>query len=161
MPARVQDRSDDRVAGKVPVEDEHPAGEQVRAAADQPGQAAAAATLPILAASVTARYRWAFLAVPIVLLCMHPRVLNPLIDRLLRLTRRPAMEQPLSGRAIVSATLWAVLSWVLFGIHVWLMAVRLGAPAGRTALLAVGGFAFAWCIGFLVVFARQGPASAR
>jgi glycosyltransferase 2 family protein len=116
----------------------------------------AAATLPILAASVTARYRWAFLAVPIVLVCLHPRVLNPLIDRLLRLARRPAMEQPLSGRAILAATMWAVLSWVLFGIQIWLMAVRLGAPGGRTALLAIGGFAFAWCIGFLVVFAPAG-----
>ena len=117
---------------------------------------AAAATVPILAASVTARYRWSFLAVPILLVGLHPRVLNPLIDWLLRLTRRPAMEQPLSGRAILAATLWAVLSWVLFGIHIWLMAVRLGAPGGRTAFLAIGGFAFAWCIGFLVVFAPAG-----
>jgi glycosyltransferase 2 family protein len=116
----------------------------------------AAATLPILAASVTAGYRWAFLAVPVVLLCLHPRVLNPLIEALLRLARRPPMEQPLSGRAILAATLWAVLSWVLFGVHVWLLAVRMGAPSGRTVLLAIGGFAFAWCIGFLVVFAPAG-----
>ena len=31
-----------------------------------------------------------------------------------------------------------------------------GVPAGRTALLAAGGFAFAWSVGFLVVFAPAG-----
>ncbi|MBS2965501.1 flippase-like domain-containing protein [Actinocrinis puniceicyclus] len=109
-----------------------------------------------LTSSGTAGYRWAFLGIPVVLVCLHPRVLNPVIDRLLRLVRRPAQEPPLTGRAIVVAMLWALLSWVLFGLSVWLLAVRLGAPQGRAFLLSAGGFAFAWCIGFLVVFAPAG-----
>jgi len=113
---------------------------------------AAAAT----AGSVTAQYGWAFLAVPVLLVGLHPRVLNPLIDRLLRLARRPPMEVPLSGRAIVIATGWAVLSWVLNGLHVYLLASHLGSASARTALLAIGGYAFAWCVGFLVVFAPAG-----
>ena len=117
---------------------------------------AAAATAPILAGSVTEQYRWAFLVVPALLAGLHPRVLNPLIDRLLRLARRPPLEVPLTGRAVVTATGWAVLSWVLNGLHVFLLAQHLGAPAGRTLLLAVGGYAFAWCVGFLVVFAPAG-----
>jgi hypothetical protein len=108
------------------------------------------------AGAVKAEYRWAFLMVPVLLVALHPRVLNPAIDRLLRLARRPPLEVLLSGRAITKATLWAVLSWLLYGLHIYLLAARLGAPGGRTALLAIGGFAFAWCVGFLVVFAPAG-----
>jgi glycosyltransferase 2 family protein len=117
---------------------------------------AACATAPILAGSVTAGYRWAFLAVPVLLVGLHPRVLNPLIDRLLRMAKRPPLDVPLTGRAIVAATGWAVLGWLLNGLHIYLMAARLGAPSARTLLLAIGGFAFAWCVGFLVVFAPAG-----
>ena len=38
MPAGIHDRGDDLMAGEVAVEHENPAGEQVRLAADQPGQ---------------------------------------------------------------------------------------------------------------------------
>ena len=38
VPARVQDRRDQLMAGKVPVEAGHPAGEQVRAALREPFQ---------------------------------------------------------------------------------------------------------------------------
>lgn len=117
---------------------------------------AAICTLAGLTGSTTAGYGWAFIAAPVLLVTLHPRVLNPAIDRLLRLARRPAQEVPLSGRAVVSATLWAVLYWVLNGLSVWMLAVRLGAPDGRTFLLATGGFAFAWCAGFLVVLAPAG-----
>ena len=63
---------------------------------------------------------------------------------------------PLTGRAIAGASAWAFASWVFNGLHIWLLATRLGAPAGKAALLALGGFAFAWSVGFLVVFAPAG-----
>ncbi len=37
-----------------------------------------------------------------------------------------------------------------------MLADKLGAPAGRTALIALGGYAFAWCVGFVIVFAPAG-----
>ncbi len=70
--------------------------------------------------------------------------------------RRPVQEVPLTGRAVVVAMLWGLLSWTFFGLSVWFLAVRLGAPEGRAFLLATGGFAFAWCAGFLVVLAPAG-----
>jgi uncharacterized membrane protein YbhN (UPF0104 family) len=112
-------------------------------------------TLPFMGGAASG-YRWAFLAVPVLLACLHPKVLNPLLNRLLTLAKRPPLEQPLTGRAVAGALGWAVLSWVLFGTQIWLLAIRLGAPEGRTLLLAVGGFAFAWSVGFLVVFAPAG-----
>lgn len=118
------------------------------------GLLAAAAFLA--AGSGGAGYAWAFLAVPVLAVGLHPRVLNPVIDRLLRLARRPPQEQPLTLRAIVTAVLWAVGYWILSGLQIWLLAVRLGAPDGRALALSIGGFAFAWCVGFLVVLAPAG-----
>jgi uncharacterized membrane protein YbhN (UPF0104 family) len=120
------------------------------------GLIAAAATLPWAGSHATAGYRWAFLAAPLLLGCLHPRVVNPALAVLFRVTRRPALEHPLTGRAIGAAVGRSLVGWLLAGIHIWLLAVRLGAPSGKTFLLAVGGFAFAWSVGFLVVFAPAG-----
>jgi glycosyltransferase 2 family protein len=101
-------------------------------------------------------YRWVFLAAPVLLVCLLPQVLNRILDRLLRLARRPPLDQPLSGRAVAGALAWALVSWVFFGLQIWVLAIKLGAPDGRAALLSIGGFAFAWCVGFVVVFVPAG-----
>jgi hypothetical protein len=118
------------------------------------GLLTALVALPFVAGSTP--YLWAFLAAPVLLVLLHPRVLNRALDRLLRLARQPALETPLTGRAMAASLAWAFASWILFGLQIWLLATRLGAPEGKTALLAVGGFAFAWSVGFLVVFAPAG-----
>jgi uncharacterized membrane protein YbhN (UPF0104 family) len=118
------------------------------------GLLAALVTLPFAPGSTS--YRWVFLAAPVLVICLFPQVLNRILDRLLRLARRPALEQPLPGRAVAGALAWALASWVCFGLQIWLLAIRLGAPYGRAALLSVGGFAFAWCVGFVVVFVPAG-----
>jgi hypothetical protein len=118
------------------------------------GLLTALATLPFVAGATT--YRWAFAITPVLLACLHPRVLNALVGRLLRLARRPPLEQPLTGRAMAAALAWSWGAWVFYGLQIWLLATRLGAPPGRTVLLAVGGFAFAWSVGFVVVVAPAG-----
>ncbi|GIH20971.1 lysylphosphatidylglycerol synthase domain-containing protein [Rugosimonospora africana] len=120
------------------------------------GLIAALLTLPFLAGGAAARYRWAFLLAPVLLACLHPRVLNPVLNRLLRLARRAPLEQPLTGRAVATALAWALASWIPYGAQVWVLAVRLGASPGRAAVLSVGGFAFAWSVGFLAVFVPAG-----
>jgi uncharacterized membrane protein YbhN (UPF0104 family) len=78
------------------------------------------------------------------------------LKRLFRLARRPPLERDLTGRTIATATARGVVAWTIAGLHVWLLAVRLGAPAGQTFLLATGGFAFAWSVGFIFVLAPAG-----
>jgi glycosyltransferase 2 family protein len=114
------------------------------------------ATLPFIGGGATTGYSWAFLFVPVLLVCLHPRLLNPGITRLLRLARRPAPERPLSGAAIAAAMGMGLAAWILSGVHIWLLAVRLGAPSGHTLPLSIGMFAFAWSVGFLIVFAPAG-----
>ena len=120
------------------------------------GLLAVIATLPFLTSGETAGYRWIVLAAPVMLIGLHPRIINPALGRLLRLAKRPPMEHPLTGRAVLVALAWALVSWLLLCTHVWLLAVRLGARPGQAVLLAIGGFAFAWTAGFLVVLAPAG-----
>jgi glycosyltransferase 2 family protein len=103
-------------------------------------------------------YWWVFLFAPVILVCLYPPVLNRLLDRLLRLAKRPPLEQPLTARVIVAAMAWGVVGWILYGLQIWLLAIRLGGSGGTGPLLAlaIGGFAFAWCAGFLVVIAPAG-----
>jgi glycosyltransferase 2 family protein len=118
------------------------------------GLLAALVTLPFVARSTS--YRWVFLAAPVLLVCLHPKVLNQILDRALRLARRPPLERPLSGRVVAGALAWSFSTWICYGLQIWLLATRVGLPYGRGALLATGGFAFAWCVGFLIVFLPVG-----
>jgi len=101
-------------------------------------------------------YWWVFLFAPVILACLHPKVQKRLLDRLLRLAKRPPLERPLTGRAIAVAAAWCLVAWVCFGLQIWVLARWLGLTGASGVLLAIGGFAFAWSAGFLVVFAPAG-----
>jgi len=118
------------------------------------GLLAALATLLFVARSTP--YLWALLAVPVLLGCLHPRVLNALLARLFQLTRRSPLDRPLTGRAVAGALAWWLGAWICYGLQIWLLTIRLGAPRGTAALVALGGFALAWCVGFVAVFAPAG-----
>ncbi len=111
-------------------------------------------TLPFAAG--TTPYRWALLAIPVLLALMYPKVLNGVIGRLLKLAKQPSLETPLSGRTVLGALGWSFAGWVCYGLQIWILATRLGAPSGETVLIAIGGFAFAWSLGFIVIFAPAG-----
>ncbi|NUR28540.1 MAG: UPF0104 family protein [Catenulispora sp.] len=115
----------------------------------------AAATLPAAGGAHAAGYRWAFAVVPLLLAGLHPRVANPALRAVFRLTRRPEIE-PLTGATIARTALRSLAGWLLAGAHIWILAIALGAPPLRTLLLAIGGYAFAWSVGFLIVFAPAG-----
>jgi glycosyltransferase 2 family protein len=118
------------------------------------GLLVAVVTLPFAAGPMP--YRWALLITPVLLVMLHPKVLNSIIARLLRLARQAPLEAPLTGRALSRALGWAVGVWICYGLQIWILATRLGAPPGKTALIALGGFAFAWSIGFVIIFAPAG-----
>jgi len=118
------------------------------------GLLTALVTLPFAAGAMP--YRWALLATPVLLVMLYPPVLNALIGWLLRLARQPPLEQPVTAGGLLRAMGWSFGTWIFYGLQIWILATRLGAPAGKTALVAIGGFAFAWSVGFIVVFAPAG-----
>jgi glycosyltransferase 2 family protein len=111
-------------------------------------------TLPFVARSNS--YRWVFLAAPVLVVCLHPKMLNKVINWALHLARRPALERPLSGRVVAGALAWSFCTWIFYGLQIWLLATRVGLSYGSGAVLATGAFAFAWCVGFVVIFVPVG-----
>ena len=118
------------------------------------GLLVAAATLPF--AHYSAGYDWVFLLVPVILVCLYPKVLNPLLNRLFKLTKRPGLDQPVTLTMLSKALAWSIVAWLANGVQIWILADKLGAPIDRTILIALGGYAFAWCVGFVIVFAPAG-----
>jgi len=113
--------------------------------------------LPFVAAEALDDWAWALWLLPAVVVLLLPPVLNRLLAAALRLARRPALEHPLSWGGLGAAAGWAAAGWVLAGVQVWLLATGLGMASDvRTLALAVGGYALAWMVGFLVVVVPAG-----
>jgi hypothetical protein len=102
-------------------------------------------------------FGWTVLLVVPLLVALHPRVLVPGINRLLRVVGREPLEHATSLAGTARATAWAVVSWLGAGLQVVVLAWSLGAP--RTldvVLLGIGGYTLAWAVGFVVVIAPAG-----
>ncbi|WP_116949981.1 lysylphosphatidylglycerol synthase domain-containing protein [Jiangella endophytica] len=102
-------------------------------------------------------YGVALLALPLLAALLAPPVLNRLLGFLLRRLGRAPLEHPLSAAGVARASAWALLAWLLAGLHVHLLVTALGADASlATAALATGAYALAWTVGFLVVVVPAG-----
>lgn len=103
------------------------------------------------------RWEWLLFVAPLLILMLLPPVMNRLIGMLLKITRRPGLEHPLTFAGLGRASAWAVIGWLMAGVHVWLLAVDLGmAPSVRTWALGTAAYALAWVAGFLVVVSPAG-----
>jgi uncharacterized membrane protein YbhN (UPF0104 family) len=86
----------------------------------------------------------------------RPRLLNAALGRALAAARRLPLEHELSARTLARVVGWLVACWVAYGLHVWALAVDLGAPALAALPVAIAAYAVAFSLGILVVFAPAG-----
>ena len=91
---------------------------------------------------------------PVALVCSHPRVLTWLTQRFLAVTRRPALDTPLTWRGVAQVTGWSAVAWVCFGVHLWLLASAAAAPGFGGLVRCVAAFALALTAG---IFAFMSP----
>ncbi|MEO3886277.1 lysylphosphatidylglycerol synthase transmembrane domain-containing protein [Nonomuraea sp. B5E05] len=91
------------------------------------------------------------LLVPLIIVCLHPKVLTWGLNLALRVARKEPLESVLPGRTVVVAVAWTALGWLVYGVHIWLL-------AGVTDLyvVATGAYAFAWATGILTVVVPAG-----
>lgn len=102
-------------------------------------------------------YAWlVMLLLPVGALALHPPVFSALVNRALRLIRREPLEHALTRAGELRALAWAAAAWVAFGVQAWAIARDLGTTRSGVLPVAIGGFALAWTVGFLVVFAPAG-----
>jgi hypothetical protein len=80
-----------------------------------------------------------------------PSSAQPLLDRALRLARRPPMPQRIDGRAVLRVAALAAGSHLLLGLQAGCWRLDLGADGVAVLPLAVGAFALASVAGLLAL----------
>lgn len=120
------------------------------------GLIVAAATLPFSSPGAVRHYAWFLVAVPIGLALLHPRVLNPLLNKAFRIIKRPPLERPLRAGGLLRASGWLFVMWILYGLSILVLAAPLGIDGGDALAASIGAYALAWSAGFLFVIAPAG-----
>ena len=103
-----------------------------------------------------AHYWWALLAIPFLLVCLHPRVLPGLMDRAFVLLRRPPLNERLESRAAGKASCWAVASWVALGVQLGFLCAGVAHGGPSDYLLSIGAMGLAVPLGVLFIPAPAG-----
>lgn len=120
------------------------------------GLIVAAALLPWTSSSALRTYGWFFLFFPFLLALLHPRIIPGLLDWLFTRIGRAPLGQRLTWSATWRAACWALLSWVLLGLHLYALTSGLGVAGPRILAATIGGFALAASAGILFVPAPAG-----
>jgi hypothetical protein len=124
------------------------------------GLLVSAVALPLTSPGALDAYFWVLLVLPVGLVCLAPPVLTRLVGVMLRVLRRDPLERPLSWRGVGAAVGWSLAMWAAYGVHVLLLVLpqraELTGGASSLPLLALGGYALAWTVGFLFLLAPAG-----
>jgi len=100
---------------------------------------------------------WIIIAmVPLALLCAYPPVLTGIVNRVLRVLRRSPLPHRLTFRGIAPAIGWCAVSWMLYGVHLWLLASSLAVPGASGLVECIGAMSLAMTAGVLAVVAPSG-----
>lgn len=100
---------------------------------------------------------WLALA-PAVLLAVliRPQAVNRVAHWMLRVMRREPADRMAAPRSVRLTVAWQSVSWVITGLHLWVLAVAMGAPPLRSLALTVGAFSLATAVGLVAVFTPDG-----
>ncbi|HEX5494992.1 MAG TPA: lysylphosphatidylglycerol synthase transmembrane domain-containing protein [Mycobacteriales bacterium] len=107
--------------------------------------------LPLGLPSLAREYWWVALIIPVYAVVLQPVVIAEVTHFVFRLTHLEPPHRDPSYRGLVGALGWTVVSWLLFGLHAWLLTIGLGGPAPRLLPVCVGAFALAFSVGLVSV----------
>ena len=101
---------------------------------------------------------WLLLGIPILVVLCVPRLLNAIIDRMLRTMRREPLEQGLSTGAVIRAVVVFLLVWVCFGVHTLLLARAVAGEGAHPDLTVASmtGYALSVSLGMLTIILPAG-----
>lgn len=116
----------------------------------------AGGTLPFAVPTLVTHYWWAFLAIPVLVVLLHPRSVEWWSGTAFRILRRPGEPIRLSWAVLVRSVVLLLISWVALGLHFGVLVQGLKSGHSSMWLLGIGVFALAWVAGFLIVIAPAG-----
>jgi hypothetical protein len=120
------------------------------------GLLAAAVLLPWSSAASLRDYWWTLILIPPLLGLLHPRAIPAVIDRLLRLLRRPPLNVSVLPAPMARAIAWGFATWLLLGTHLLIMARALGGHGASVVAASIGGMALAFAAGLIFIPAPAG-----
>jgi glycosyltransferase 2 family protein len=94
--------------------------------------------------------------VPVALVCSHPRILTSLMQRLLRLLRRPGLEAPITWSGVGAIVGWSSAGWIILGGHLWVLAGSDAAPGMGGLARCVGAVALGITAGMIAFLSPSG-----
>jgi glycosyltransferase 2 family protein len=83
-------------------------------------------------------------------------VVGTVIDTALRRLARQPLPRRMSYAGTCRTAGWQSLSWLLFGLHAWVLVVGLGGAPAAPVAISSGGFALAYGVGLLFVLTPAG-----
>ena len=99
---------------------------------------------------------WLLALGPLAMVIAIPRVMQMIANLMLKLMRRPRLENAIIGRHVLHAVAWSFISWLLFGVHLWALASSLGILSFPNYLLVTGAFGLAMSAGFVAFVLPSG-----
>lgn len=120
--------------------------------------AAVVGIVAVLLASSTgfATFWWLIPLIVVGLVCLTPPVLGRLIAVAFRILRRPAQDTTLTWTGTVMSLVWSLVMWLAYGVQATFVLRVFGADSPTLFPVAVGAYAVAWLVGFVVVIAPAG-----
>jgi uncharacterized membrane protein YbhN (UPF0104 family) len=108
--------------------------------------------LPLTSAHAAAHYWWVLAVTPLAAACLHPRIVKFGLDLVLKVLHRDPLEESAGPAAMARALAWTTLGWLFYGAHAWFLISDFADKGAHTFALALGGYALAWAVGFLIIF---------
>ncbi len=116
------------------------------------GLIAAGVMLPLTSAHAARQYWWVLAITPLAAACLYPPVIRWGLDLVLKVVRRPPLEESVSAPGMARALGWTTLGWLCYGAHAWLLIRQFaGHDGARVLALSLGAYALAWSAGFLII----------
>ena len=115
------------------------------------GLLVAAVALPLSSGAAAREYWWALVLAPPALIGLYPPVTGYVLDRVLRLARRPPLERRISAAGMTRAVAWSLLGWGFFSVHAWLLVTDVTGKGASVLPVAAGAYALAWSVGFVLI----------
>ncbi|HTJ32613.1 MAG TPA: lysylphosphatidylglycerol synthase transmembrane domain-containing protein [Dactylosporangium sp.] len=97
----------------------------------------------------------AVILLPFGLACCYPPLLTYLVNRAMRLLRRPALDRPITWRAVLLASMWTVIGYLAAGVHIWFL-VRAHLPGVHGLVGSIFAMALSMSISTFVIVAPSG-----
>jgi glycosyltransferase 2 family protein len=116
------------------------------------GLVAAGVMLPLTSAHAARHYWWVLALTPVAAACLYPGIVKAGLDLALKAVRRPPLEKAVSRPGMARALAWTALGWLFYGAQAWLLISRFTARGLDTFALALGAYALAWAVGFIIIF---------